>query len=323
MAALVLAARGVSAQPESNQVDFVWVRDAGAESCPDQGEIEREITARLGRDVFSRDAARSIRARITRDENGRWKAEIEEHEGGRLLTSRAPLEVDALDCTAIKNASVFVIAVLIDSEAGIAPSPPLPPSPPPLTSSPPRPRPSPPQRRLPPSTPLTMTLMVRGAARSGLVPGLSPEMALFASAGRRWWEVSVGVSWTPEARTDDDAFAFGLAAMWFGGCLHPLRLSRVTLSMCGYVLGGAVYGDVVDLGAYMPVDPDAKAWAAASLSLRLRIPLISRLLIEFGGDLTVPLTRYRFYVQDLPDPFVFEQARIAGSGFVGVGLSIP
>lgn len=107
-----------------------------------------------------------------------------------------------------------------------------------------------------------------------------------------------------------------------GGCFHPLRFWRATLSTCGHLLGGAVHGVVVKLAPYEPVDPGEKAWAAVSLSPRLRISPGSPLVVEIGGDVTLPLTRYRFHVEG-PPKTVFEQTEIAGSGFVGVGLSIP
>ncbi|MDC0746107.1 hypothetical protein [Polyangium mundeleinium] len=328
MAAFVLAAPSVGAEPACNLVKFVWSREAGAESCPDQAEIEREITARLGRDVFSSCADRLIQARLIREEkNGRWIAQIEEREGARLLTSRAPLHVDAPDCTPIKDASVFVIAVLIDPEAASSPPPPPPPpAPPPLSPPappPPSPRRSPPPSRPPPLAPMTMTLTARGAARYGLLPSVAPEVALFAGVGKGRWEASVGMSWMPEVRTSEGAFAFGLNAVWLGGCFHPLRFWRATLSTCGHVLGGAVHGVVVKLAPYEPVDPGEKAWAAVSLSPRLRLSPVSPLVVEIGGDVTLPLTRYRFHVEGAPPETVFEQTVIGGSGFVGVGLSIP
>lgn len=327
LAALIVVAPGVRAQPACNLVNFVWSREAGAESCPDQAEIERELTARLGRNVFSGCAARSIQARLIREEkSGRWIAQIEEREGDRLLTTRPPLVVGAPDCTPIKDASVFVIAVLIDPEAASSsPPPPSPPPPPP----PPSPSPPPPRRRPPappqppPPAPLTMTLTARGAARYGLLPAIGPEVALFAGVGKGRWEASVGLSWMPEVRTSDDAFAFGLNAVWLGGCFHPLRFSRAMLSTCGHVLGGAVHGVVVKLESFEPVATGEHAWAAVSLSPRLRLSPVSPLVVEIGGDVILPLTRYRFQVAGDPPETVFEQPAIAGSGFVGVGVSIP
>ncbi len=70
------------------------------------------------------------------------------------------------------------------------------------------------------------------------------------------------------------------------------------------------------------MQPGQRAWAAASLAPHLRLSLGSRLFIELGGEVVVPLIRDSFGVAGWPDP-VFEQARVAIRAFAGMGTDFP
>jgi hypothetical protein len=171
----------------SGSFRLIWVRGDRTESCADQGSIAEGVTRRVGRQVLSESARRSVEGFVVhegdsweahiyvRDENGRLK-------GSRVLTSQDP------SCDAIQSAATLAIALAIDPDAALrappassspagapsvdavavtagrpsaAPSPPSAPPPaaaspttsPPAAASPATSPPAPPSPATPPSAP--------------------------------------------------------------------------------------------------------------------------------------------------------------------------
>src|SRR5260221_407237 len=73
-----------SAEAAEN-VRLVYLVEAGAQGCPDEGAVRRSVAARLGYDPFVETGGRTVRA--TLGERGRWlRASIEiTDENGELL----------------------------------------------------------------------------------------------------------------------------------------------------------------------------------------------------------------------------------------------
>jgi hypothetical protein len=279
-------------------VDFEWLRGHGAEGCPDAPKIAREIENKAGRKVFTTGAQHKIEVLITRVQN-EWTARIEERAAPAVVKTGPPISTEADDCNAIKEAAVFNVMVLIDH-----PEDPAPPAPPPLQ----------------------LAVTARVALSYGLVPGTSPEMGLFGSLGRTWWEISTGLSWMPESATKNGNFAFGLTTAWLGGCLHPLRRRHVMLSGCGYILAGGMHNTILAADVFLrpenrPSDIGEQGWAGGAISPRLRFFPTNQFVIELGGNLIAPFTLRKFSLQG--GPVVYEQLPVAVAGYFGVGVSIP
>lgn len=337
-AALVTLAAALPARAASTPVRrfvFAWTRGEGAETCPGQPEIAREVRARLGRDPFSDEAERSIEAVVTR-EGGRWFIRIRVREGQQTVGFRE-LTSDAADCGDIKAASVLAVALVVDPEAALNPESLAPPPPaPPLPSSPAQPRapapppllrgPQPSSAKFPPkpSPPATtkVALTYRGIVGFGLMPRAAPALALSVGVGRDVFEGSTGLLWVPEVTSTEGDFAFGTTGVWVGACLHLLRFTRGSVATCGGVLGGAIHSVVRSLEVFEPLEPGDRGWAAVSLSGRLRVSLVPPLVAEVGVEALGLVTRYRFSVKDQPEP-IFEQPPIALAPFLGLGVSIP
>ena len=340
--ALATAGRRANADPTS-QVRLVWVRGERTLDCDDRATIARRVVERLGRDVFSESASRSIEG-VIQHEGERWDAHLYVREadgslfGSRYLTSTAP------DCGALDAAVTLAIALAIDPDAALRPaaaSSPAAAMPGPAAPSPQAPPliPTSPVSRLPetPSTAPRLAAPVspkapeppRGGSLSatarvlvaaGILPGAAAGAALSADgpAGSRF-QGTGGLLYFPEARNAAGDFAFGLTAGWLGVCAEPWAAGRIAVAICGKILLGAIHAVVCVLA---PDQPGDRAWSGASLSVGARFRIVGPLIAELGAEALVPLASWQFKVLDSSRP-VFQQAPVAGLGFAGLGVSIP
>jgi hypothetical protein len=309
------------ASPEA-RVHFVWSRGHGAEQCPEESEILRELRVRLGRDPFLDEAPWSIRVDITHSEAG-WVARVTEQKGDAPRTSRDLLDGDP-SCAPIAEAAILVVALLIDPEAALRSPPPAPPPPP----QPPRvQRPGPPKplpRRVHGFT------SARGVLSTGILPGFAPGLALSVDLGGERFGGTLGALLLPAKALNDPirgTFAFRLTAAWFGGCWQAVRFGPGSLAVCGNAMGGVIHSFPVTPAPKATLnDPGDHPWMGLSVSPRLRAHLVDPLALEVGADLLTSVTRHEFTVTH-SSPYVvsslFTQPPVAGLLFVGVGASIP
>jgi hypothetical protein len=329
--ACALAASTALAEPET--VSLAWVRGPGAEACPSQSAVVRQITSRLGRSPFASDAERSIDAYVSHAEAG-WRAEIYVRDRDGKLAGARVLTSEAADCGAIESATVLALALAIDPEGALRapdPAPVLAPDPAPIVVPPapavtPRPAPLPITHAPfaaadPPSIGLGGSgVALRGAVGLGLLPRAAAGVSLAAHAAiTRSWAITAEALWMPEVAAADDRFAFGLSAVALGACVGVARSSSVDLAACGAIWAGALHAVVRDLP---PTEPGDRAWAAASVTPRLRLRLAPRLHLELGAQVLVPLIRQPFTVTGWAEP-VFQQTPIAVLPFAGLGVNFP
>ncbi|HXN33107.1 MAG TPA: hypothetical protein VN894_14650, partial [Polyangiaceae bacterium] len=261
---IALAAAGRRANADAaSQVRLVWVRGERTQGCDDRATIARRVVERLGRDVFSESAPRSIEG-VIQHEGERWDAHLYVREadgslfGSRYLTSTAP------DCGALDAAVTLAIALAIDPDAALRPAPasspaaamPGPAAPPP-TQAPPL-TPTSPVSRLPetpstaprlaapvspkapePSRGGSLSATARVLVAAGILPGAAAGAALSADgpAGSRF-QGTAGLLYFPEARNAAGDFAFGLTAGWLGVCAEPWAAGRLAVAICGKILLG-------------------------------------------------------------------------------------
>ena len=327
---------------------LVWVRGERTESCAGAAAIMQGVSQRLGKNVFSESALRSIEA-VLQHEGDLWEVHIYVRDadgklnGSRILTSRTPT------CASIEAAATLAIALAIDPEAAFRPPPPTSPSPsapapaptpaptpapapapapalaPPLPPPPhcPVERPCPPPSSSPPFPPPSSvgSVSLRAVVAFGLLPATSPGLALSADVpAYRWLHASAGVLYLPEQRTPATPdVAFGMTAAWLGACARPWDSSRASLSLCAAAMAGGIHSVVY---ALEPDSPGERPWAGASLDATLRVRLVGPLEAELGADLVFPITRYPFAVSP-QFPNLFQQSLPAGVLFLGVGMSFP
>jgi len=339
-------------------VRLVWVLGERTQGCGDRATIARRVVERLGRDVFSESASRSIEG-VVQHEGDRWDAHLYVREsngslfGSRYLTSTAP------DCTALDAAATLAIALAIDPEAAARPvavstaattapiaMPEAPTTPagaaasPSVLAPPPAPeesaatastrpalatpgtRPAPLAPRPSPATSRSGSLAAtaRALVAGGVLPGVAPGAALSVEGPvDRPFQATAGVLYLPETRTPARDFGFGLTAGWLGACAQPWADDRVAVAFCGTILVGGIHSVVYTLE---PTNPGEIFWASASASFTARFRIAGPFVVEVGGEGLVPFTPYRFDVTGQTSQ-AFREESVAGFGFVGLGVSIP
>jgi hypothetical protein len=334
------ASRADTAAPESFRL--VWVRGERTESCEDGSAIARRVSARLGREVFTESAPRSIEG-VIQHEGEHWAAHVYvRDEKGKLTGSREIVNAGP-DCASLDAAVALAIALAIDPEAALRPPSSTVPAPAPalalasapasaLVCPPPPPLPKPPPPcplekacpELPSPTPSrgteSIALTFRGLVAAGLLPGASPGIALSADVPTyRALHGSAGVLFLPERKDPTGGFGFGLTAAWLGPCVEPLRGSRGALAACAKLSLGAIHSLVYKL---VPTAPGDVFWAGGSLLLEGRLRIVGPLVAEAGAELFFPITQEAFSIQGQPTN-VFQENTAAGLGFVGLGVSVP
>ncbi len=314
---------------------MVWVRGAGGESCPDGDELARRVTARLGRSVFSSAARAAIEGFVERDDQ-RWTARVFlRDESGALQGSRL-LATSSGDCSALSAAIELVIALFLDPDASLGPvsssDPPAPLGALPATLATPSASalPAPVDRSELPHAPPAfeagpepghLAFSARTVLAAGLLPGPAPGVALGAEVVPAHWPVypTAGLMYFPERTMAPPDVAFGLTAGWLGACVHPLEGRRAEGTLCGKAFVGAIHSTVSGAQA---LDNGDRLWAAAALSMQLRVRIAAGVFAEVGGEALAPFERRRFGVVGGPSA-VFQEAPVCADAFAGLGVSIP
>jgi hypothetical protein len=332
-------ARAQTAAAPSESVRLVWVRGPNADDCPTRADLERSVSARLGRPVFSDSAQRAIEGFVQRD-GTRWEAHIYARDAAGALGGSRDLASQGADCGALASAVALAIALVIDPDAALRPparaldvvgavsaGPEPLPTPRGATPPPQPPAPCPAQRACPESPrPATTsganptTVVGRAVLAGGLLPGTSVGFGLSADVPvSRGVDVGVGALLLPEVRTSDRAFGFSLMAARVGACRVPWGRGAVSFSFCADALVGAI-----DAVVYVdePTQPGGRLWAGAGGTAKLAVRLLGPAIAEIGGTAVVPLVRSRFFVENQPGT-VFQEPAVSGVAFAGLGVSIP
>lgn len=326
--ATIAAATGARAADDAAEpVRFAWVRGQGAEACPVADRVKEEVAARFGRDPFTTSpSARSVDVIVTRA-GGTWRAEIDVRASDGTSAGTREITSDAPGCGALASATVLALALAIDPLAGLAPPKPPPSKPAPEgftrpEAAPIAPPPPPREVAPPPDRPPALGATSL-AAHVGVAVGLLPRAAAtvgvsaLAALGDRF-SLGAVARFAPEVRASDPRFAFGLTAVGLVGCGRLVGRDPADLALCAAAAVGALHA-VVD--SIEPLAAGDRAWAALSAAPRARLRLGSRVHLEAGAEVVVPLTRRSFSLEGRADAPVFAQAAVGALPWVGVGAS--
>jgi hypothetical protein len=318
--ALVGLAAGASrAQPRPSAVSLTWEAPAG---CPSSERILAETDRILAGSTVRTDPPIEARARVRQD-GEKWLLSLETRRGDAVGTR----ELAGESCTALGEAMIVILVLMIDPAL--------------MPETPPRLEPEPVAVVVPPPQKLPVAVVVRPAAPPPAAVGCRwgrPALALSAlgdlgalpapaAGGELGFAVrrcALGASAAVRAlvpRTGEaelDSSAGG--DLWLAAGALALGLARdlgaIELGARGGLEVGAMSGRGV--GINHP-DSGRALWLAASAGAALRVPLAAQLAALAGLDLVVPLRRPRFVIEDLGS--VHRPAVVNGRLALGLELS--
>jgi hypothetical protein len=170
---------------------LVFLRGAGAESCPDEAQLRRAVTERLGTDPVALDAASTAIVELSGSKSG-VRAVIT-FQGPDTALKRRELSSPTRDCSELFRSVELAVAIAIDPHAALAVPPPAEPlvvPPPPSAEPTPAPvvvAPAPPPPQPPaPSTPWSFFLGPGIYGAAGLGPTPTAGASLLVGVRRGW-----------------------------------------------------------------------------------------------------------------------------------------
>ena len=292
---------GPFAFADASPARLVYERGAGADACPDEAGLRRDVAARLGHDPFVTSADRTVAARIVREGNT-LRGTIELLDAGGKVNGARALESKQLDCKELASAMSLAISLALDPLAGAPPKPsasvsvtasasatpvvsasasppPLPPAPSASTA---------PSLPAPASEPLNRGLRIGFGSFAGVGFGPRNSLAIVASVGYRAPRWSFDVEGRRDVPLEAKQLGAGTAtASIFGATLVPCFV-RGPLGVCGLLSLGALEAS----GGEVATPRTASAfWAAAGVRVAAELTVFGPLTLTFHADGLVPFVR--------------------------------
>jgi hypothetical protein len=336
-------ARGDTAPREPIRLSVV--RTDAANSCPDARVIAERVRERLGRDPFAESAPSNAEVTLDRSDTGpsrSFVARVRIRDSAGVLEGERDLESDQ-SCDTLASAVALALALFVDPQAALRPSPaPAAASPAPASAAPASPPVAPasapsaplpgPQTLLeerqppPPHDESSADEPSRGGSASlgafgapGLLPGLAWGARITADVawGTRLHVLATGFL-APEQPTSDQRFAFGLSALGLGGCVDALMRRWLQLGLCPDIAIGEIHAIVYALSTLQALPPGGRPWATVEAQVRGRLPLYGPLFAELSVGVFVPLVRYGFSI--VGQSPIFQQGAVIPTGDMQLGL---
>lgn len=328
----MFVAAPASGQEREDNVRFAWVRDEGAELCPDATVVRRAVSDRVGRDPFSERARTSIDAIVRRESQGftaRFfvRGAAGEPLGTREFTSAAPT------CEPIVEALALALAIVIDPTVALRPEPSVSTSivrasvvPSSITVVPRRPPilavSAVPTSRLPQSLSLALSF----DAALGLLPTVGFGTSLDAHLRfSRWIAADLSARWLAEQRTSTTIsdYALSVTTASAGVCVDPLATTsaaRASFAACAALGVGAISASALRQRA---IEGGVRPWVALGPALRGQLRIVGPLVLEARLGATFALAR-NAYLEESGEPvtssIVFEQPLVGGYASLGFGV---
>jgi hypothetical protein len=316
-----LAAGEARAQPRPSAVSLTWEAPAG---CPSSERILAETDRILAGSTVRTDPPIEARARVRQD-GETWVLSLETRRGEAVGTR----ELAGESCTAVGEAMIVILVLMIDPAL--------------MPETPPRLEPEPVAQVVPPPPVVKPAVVVvarpappppvatgcrwgRPALALSLLGDLGalPAPAAGGELGFGLRRCALGASAAVRAlypRTGEAELDTGAGGdLWLAAAGLALGLARdlgtVELAARGGLEVGAMSGRGVGIN-----NPDsARAlWLAASAGAVLRVRLTAGLAGVLGLDLVVPLRRPRFVIDDLGS--VHRAAAVTGRLALGLELT--
>jgi hypothetical protein len=131
--------------------------------------------------------------------------------------------------------------------------------------------------------------------------------------------------WLPDMSTGaTSVFTFGGVTGSVAGCADILRRSRISFAACLGVVGGAVHAMAFAPYVLDSTGANDRPWIGALSSAQLGLRLVGPLVAAIGFEVTAPLIRYTFAVENDGWPtVVFQQWPVGVGGWLGLGVALP
>ncbi|WP_437317972.1 hypothetical protein [Sorangium sp. So ce385] len=327
--AALAAPRAASAGDDGARVSLVWRTPEGSD-CPSRDEVIEQVQRLVGPAPTREQAPVRASAEVHRDAGGRFRVELVTWMG----SSQGVRVIEERSCRAMAEATVVILAWMIDPEAMAAregatgagpatPGPPPPPRAPDAASASPAPVPAPSRQRSAADAGDRITLMARLAAAGdlGTLPGASLGVGARVALGRRrvrlglhgalWPGRSTTIASGPEGTPIGGSFA--LAVVGVEGCGEPTALP---VALCGGLELDHLTG--TGLGVRFPASASA-TWLSFSAGLDARFSLLGPLGAAAHAALLIPTRRERFAIDDVG--LVHRPSAVAGRASLGLELS--
>ncbi len=273
-----------------------YVKNAGAESCPDEEIIRRGVAARLGREGFDANAARRLRVEMSGHKVG-FSARINVYDASGELAGTRSLATAEADCGELVKAMELAIAIAIDPLYTLGPGQePAPPEPAPVA---PKPVPvlAPPVRPEPiVAQPVEQSPEHRIAV--GLVVAVSTEPAETFGITFAYRKEYTSLAWGLEARFDTTRELSVAPGRVETGLVHASALlcrMGSLVDVCAVASLGALRSE----GVGFPETRSTKnPYVAGGARLCHRFALTDSLGIALGIDLVARANHVTLYVDN-------------------------
>jgi hypothetical protein len=289
--------RASADEPSRALARLEFVRDVGAEACPDELALRNAVADRLGSDPFWPAAPRAVSVVLDRaDRRFRGRVLLRDAASGKVLGTRVLTSADK-DCAELFAAVAFAVSIAVDPEsatrtrrpdrsASPATSPPPPEAPPPRPAPAPPPPPPQPVDAPRPASAKRFHARILGGGVLALGTSPVPELGFRLAGGLSGHRWSVDL----EARADAPAASKSFAR---DGDLqtYPAIVGAVPCARFG-PLSGCATAHVGLLHGSSSSDARARVTALATLGARvaLEVPAAGRLFAQLHAELMVPLT---------------------------------
>jgi len=315
-----------------------WVRLAGADRCIAAPALAAAVEARLGRRVFvpPSDAEIAVEATVAyRADAKRFRATFKVTDRDGTVLGTREVDEAVASCSELDDRFAFVLSMLIDPEAALAPAPPAPPASPALARAP-APATAPPAddapRDAPPSPPPPSPEPARPwrwlvGAEFGGAAGLVPDVGWVLGGSvlvtpPRWPGLRAkAASFLPTSRRIEGvALAeIGLVTGELGVCPLDARRAPFGVTLC-------LSGVLGQLSARGQGFPDSRGYSTTvggvALDAVAELAFTPWLALTLSPALLVPLSRARLAYDDAAGvrQTIFEVAPVGGSVALGLGF---
>ncbi len=304
-ALLLVTGTGSIASADEPPVELDW-NAPDAEQCPTASEVLAQVSKLVEATQPNERATVRVRADVRKLGEGRFRVElttlVDGKKGRRVIEERS--------CAAMAEATVLILAWMVDPRVLDVAEPPKPAPPPPPPPKPPATPPAPrPERRG-----VDLVFGVGAVADLGTLPSLGVGVGLAPGVRGSWWRLQAhGELWahqTSRVPGTDAGASFGLLSAGLDVCAVPWRVD------VGFCAGPEL--DRLE-GTGFGVDSprtDHALWLVVGAGAIARLPVVGPLSISAGLRAVIPTRRERFGLDGVGD--VHRPAPVAGRAFLGL-----